>query len=564
MRHQPESKSSIALTTRIGQIILFCGPMTTFLVNPWTNYDPIGLVKLIALSSFGVSVLFLIIFRFSELVRRIPKRVVVTAFCFVGFMISTLVLSGAPLNQQIWGSFGRNTGLLTYISLLSLFLGSVLISERKFYDSFLQVFVSTSVLMTIYCSVQFLNLDPIRWSEQGVFGTLGNINFLSAYFGMTSLAIIALVIAKRFNGIVGSLLILKVLWDLYLVASTKSIQGLVLFLAGLVFLGLLLIRMRGKFWISSYFILSLLALCVTILGLLDRGPFAKILFQPSVVFRGDYMHAGFAMTLKSPFFGIGMDSYGDWYRQMRGEISTLRTGPDRISNTAHNLFLDISSNGGFPLLICYLLLNLFVLYSIFRMAKEIKFKDPIFLALSTTWFGYLVQSIVSINQIGVGIWGWLFGGAIIGYSQSEKNEKLISYLTRAKRKSTRNQMILKPAEALVVFLGFSVGFTAAMIPVRADAAFRAANDRRDAVKMRAATEMLGSTAFHSELFLDFTMRNNLVADVKPTAIRITEKYPRDFFAWRVLSVASESTTQERNKALERAKTLDPYNPQLKN
>ena len=551
------------LKQRIGQLVIFCGPLTTFLVNPWSNYDPIGLIKLVSISSFGFGILFLLVFKSQQVINEIPKILMSASLAFVLCMVSTILFSGAPINQQIWGSFGRNTGFVTYISLISILVGAVVAASKEFYARLLNVFVYSSLLMTAYCTIQFLKLDPIKWSEQGVFGTLGNINFLSAYFGMTSLSILALILGKGLTRKMSLFLGLKVLWDLFLVASTKSIQGLVLFAAGLVFLGFLLVRRLGKYWILGYSLLSFVALYFTILGLLNKGPLARFLFQTSVVFRGDYMHAGFVMTLKKPLFGVGMDSYGDWYREVRGQISTLRTGPDRISNTAHNIFLDISSNGGIPLFLCYLALNLFVLFSIIQMLKRYKKIDTVFMALATTWFGYLVQSVASINQIGIGIWGWIFSGAVIGYSRLF-NFNPQSLTQKNPRKLPKTAVVLDPLEALTLYAGLALGLIVSLIPLRADAAFRAANDRRDAVKIKAATEMLGSTSFHSELFLDFTMRNNLVSEVKPTAIRITEKYPRDFFAWRVLSVASESTTQERNQALERAKALDPFNPQLKN
>mgnify|MGYP003340114031 CR=1 FL=1 len=284
----------------------------------------------------------------------------------------------------------------------------MLFRSKDFYFQLIKVFSLSSFLMTFYCTIQFLKLDPITWSEQGVFGTLGNINFLSAYLGMTSLCSFGLILGKGLSKSISSFLFVKTVWDLFLVASTKSIQGLVLFVAGLGFLGLLIIRSRGTKWTIAYLIALGTSFVALIYALFDRGPLARVIYQPSVVFRGDYMHAGLAMTLKKPFFGVGMDSYGDWYREVRGELSTLRTGPDRIANTAHNIFLDISSNGGVPLGISYIVLNLLVVSSIIRLFRRTQFRDPVFLALSTTWFGYLVQSVVSINQIGVGVWGWIF------------------------------------------------------------------------------------------------------------------------------------------------------------
>ena len=41
--------------------------------------------------------------------------------------------------------------------------------------------------------------------------------------------------------------------------------------------------------------------------------------------------------------------------------------------------------------------------------------DPFFVAIVGAWAAYHVQSLVSINQLGLAIWGWVLSGLIIGY-----------------------------------------------------------------------------------------------------------------------------------------------------
>jgi len=124
------------------------------------------------------------------------------------------------------------------------------------------------------------------------------------------------------------------------------------------------------------------------------------------------MHAGWQMTLDHPLFGVGLDSYGDWYRQARGEITTLRGSADRNSNAAHSVFLDISSNGGVPLLIAYLFILGVIAVSAFRAWKKLgKNYDVVFTCLTSTWAAFHFQALISINQIGVAVWGWTIGGA---------------------------------------------------------------------------------------------------------------------------------------------------------
>ena len=75
--------------------------------------------------------------------------------------------------------------------------------------------------------------------------------------------------------------------------------------------------------------------------------------------------------------------------------------------------------------------------------------------------------------------------------------------------------------------------------------------------------MIGSTEFHSELLLEYSMKRNLESEIRLVADDLLKDYPRNFFAWRLLSVATTGTEEERQSALERARELDPFNPELR-
>lgn len=105
--------------------------------------------------------------------------------------------------------------------------------------------------------------------------------------------------------------------------------------------------------------------------------------------------------------------------------------------------------------------------------------------------------------------------------------------------------------------------TLSAIPLNADMRYRAASNKGNLGELRAATSLLGSTEFHRELVLDFAMRNNLAPEIKYLAEELVRDYPRSFFGWRVLSVASLNTEEQRIQALERARALDPFNPDLR-
>ena len=85
--------------------------------------------------------------------------------------------------------------------------------------------------------------------------------------------------------------------------------------------------------------------------------------------------------------------------------------------------MDIFAYGGFPLFITYILLNSYVLFHLWKGFKSFKKFDPVYVSLIAIWICYQTQSIISINQIGLAIWGWIPGGLIIGYVRAHiKNE----------------------------------------------------------------------------------------------------------------------------------------------
>jgi len=556
---------SNSVIKKSSQSLLIVGPLASLAVSPSTNYDPINLIKLLFISSIAFFNLGLFLTNLSWFTRSVSKEIRILSTLFTLFLCSTLIFSGAPLSQQIWGSFGRNTGFLTYVSLLLILIATSVILDIKFYKSLVNILILTSIPMTVYCLIQVANLDPIGWSEKHPFGTLGNINFSSAFFGLSSISALSLFLDSTISRLKRIGLIFLVIVDQLIILSTGSIQGFMIFVAGsgIALFILILKNKKLKILRLPYLIITFISTFLVIDGLSNRGPLSRFLFAPSIVFRTDYWHAGWAMTLSHPFFGVGLDSYGDWYRKARGEISTLRTGPDRISNTAHNIFLDISSNGGFPLIICYILLNLIALYSAIKILKRNSNFSPYFVAIFSTWCGYVIQALISINQVGVGIWGWIFTGAIIGYERISNEIGNSNTTFKQKKREKRFSSTLTPLSGVGAFFGFAAGFFLAFIPFFADMKYKSAISSRYMDKIISSTRLPGSSAFHSELALDTAIKNNLTQQAREISDYLISEYPRDFMGWKARWVLNTSTTQEKEEAKLKLRELDPYNPEFK-
>ena len=551
---------------RISSALLAVAPATTLAVNPWTNFDPISVVKMSVLSTFSFLILALMIYSRNSILKGMDKKIVYLSILFIFSMLATLSFSGAPISQQFWGMFGRNTGFLSYLSLLIVFIGACVVCETYFYLKVVNTLIATAIPMTAYCLIQMSGNDPIGWSLQQTFGTLGNINFLSAFLGLVVVACLAMSFGNSTRLAKKIMLIFLAVIDFYIAASTGSIQGVLIAIAGATFIIFIWMgRFKShKLFRIFYFILVTIMAFFGALGLANKGPLSKLLFQESNILRTDYWHAGWQMTLDHPIFGVGMDSYGDWYREARGQISTLRGSPDRTANTAHNIFLDISSNGGILLLLIYLMLLLFSVRAIYRLfRRSSKYYDSTFAALSGVWIAYQVQAMVSINQLGVGIWGWLFSGALIGYESCTRDASTSNIGQSRRKLAAKNRGKLLPAAAgIISILGFAVGFSLSFPALYADSKHFSALKSGSIPNLISASKLIGTTPFHMSQVIQKSISANLQSEAREVNEMLITKFPRDYFGWVARYELPTTTPTERVDAQKQLKRLDPFNPTI--
>ena len=544
------------------KLLLAVGPLVSIAVSPWTNFDPINLIKLLVLSTIALSSFGYFISNFKIEFKQ-KKSLFIISLGFVLSLISTFFFSGAPKTQQFWGMFGRNTGLLTYLSLIIILIGVALSHNQDFYRKLLLSLIFVSVPISLYSLIQIAKLDPITWSSQETFATFGNTNFLSSFLGISASACMVYSSGSKFSKKLILTLRAFALLEILIVSTTNSIQGLMIFAASILVFGFIYLWKIIKrvaltlMWSGFCFI----AFGLTSAALFNKGPLAKFIFQESIVYRSDYMHAGWAMLNKKPIFGVGLDSYGDWYRTLRGSISTNRNGVDRTANTAHNVFLDIASNGGYLMIISYLALIVLAFHSSIRYLRKNDY-DPVFNSLFIAWLAYLIQASISINQIGVGIWGWLFTGSMIGYGfikseLSRSPDRLTSSGKRITRNSTANSFIPVTSSVLGI-----IGFLLAFFPMKADMEFRTGLVDKNLTKLIQATDLFGASAWHYDVAVNAAASNNFGEQALTLNRKLLIKYPRDYFGWRSLYYLNVSTREEKIMALKKMHELDPFNGEI--
>ena len=555
----------ITVEKRVLNLVVFAGPATSLAISPWFNFDPINHVKILVLTCTSFAAFGLLVPYLPKACEKVGKQNIFILGLFLVALSSTFFLSGANKSQQFWGVFGRNTGILSYVSLILILFVTASLALRKAYARIVWSLVVTVAMMSAYCLIQIAKLDPIAWSALFPFGTLGNVNFLSGFMGLGLVTVFILAMSNQFQmGLRLSLATLFVI-GIFVLIRSDSTQGVVALAAGIA----TYLLIKSWYLHRIIFILTLLIFASgfvsVVLGLFDRGPLKGLIYQVTVLFRADYMHAGISMLLNNPLTGVGIDSYDDWYRAERGIISALRTSLNRTANSAHNVTIDLAAGGGFPLLIAYLALLLVISYSILSGLKKGQAKDPFFMAIAMSWLAYQVQASVSINQIGVGVWGWILGGAILGYSKisepKEVHEVQRNRVKRAKAEArTRRGSPNTPPPLPVITsaLLLSLGFTFSFLPLKTDSDFAYASKIGSAQSLLEITGRISMSSFLLQKTTVDTFESNLPDISKTINDRLISRFPLSIGGWFSMIESNSYSQIERQNAIKVVSDRDPY------
>ena len=553
------------LESSIGRVIGWVLIATTLFVTPMWSLDPINPIKMLVIVPGGFMCLALILANHKS-VDWVGCRVVLGLVAvFVTWQVLVVLISSSEIYQQLFGFQGRNTGLITYLAFSFIFIGSVIASNNDSHKRFVRtVFIIGSTSLA-YGVIQALGADPLNWAANQyspVFGFLGNPNFQSSLLGVLGVIAFAQLFVKGLKVQVKAFIGFYLVVSLYVIKETQAQQGFLVLVFGIgVVIGLYLVRLNRVPGVT-YGFLSLLGFFVVLFGTLNKGPLASILYKDSVTYRGDYWRAGWEMTLNHPIFGVGMDSYGDWYRRSRTLAATLRRGPDVTSNAAHNVFLDISSYGGFPLLLIYVALVVLVIISATKVLKRSAGFNPIFAGLLGAWVAFQAQSIISINQIGLALWGWVLSGLIIGYEINTRNTVINDSVTKKGRVAGEPTQT-SAGTVIALFTAFVLGVLVGMPPYVASAKYKSALETGNPQVIQDAA-YIWPLDYSRMVQVAITLNENkLESQGLEVAIDATKKFPDNYSVWAALDAMNSATAEQKAQALAEMKRLDPLNPNLK-
>ena len=559
---------NLEVEKRVSQLASIGIPFVTLFIWSSGVTDPVNSTKLFIAGGVGFGMLAIFLCFNLRSTFATFKMYVIAVLVFILAMFNAVAFSKSPLEQNIYGSYGRNTGFLAYLILSCVALGILKISLLQNFKKLIFGLQFAGYINVLYCAWVLAFGDFIGWNNPygDILGLFGNPNFISSFLGILVGTLFVHVfntnLKTRYR--VGAIVVILI--SFFEIIKSNSIQGIVVSIVcfGVVLFFVLRARVKSLVLQVVYVSLSALLSLVAVLGSLQKGPM-DFIYKTSVSLRGAYWNAGIRMGLDHPLTGVGMDSYGDWYRRARSlNAATVLPGPKTISNTAHNIFVDIFSYGGFPLLFGYLAIILVVIHSSLKIFLRTTSFNPIFVAMFTGWFGYQLQSIISINQIGLAIWGWALGGAIVAFEFHTRDGDAVNKRPEKMRK-TRIKSIGVFSPGLVGGIGIVLGLFLASPPLSADTKWKSSLDSGDARKVEAALVPSFLNPSDSTRFaqaINLLSGSNLNEMAHSIALRAVQYNNESMDAWGALYGLPNSTQEEKLLALQNMQRLDPLNPDV--
>ena len=396
-------------------VIIIFSVLVTLIITSWVNKDSMIIPKVALIFLCASYLLPKVIFSISGVLKFREFNVLLFIVTLIITQIILVTLfSEAPFEQQLFGRTGRGLGIITEISLLIVVLASAIFVTRKNVRLLLIGITVSALISSIYSIFQSFGIDFLQWESKtnGVIGTLGNPNFQSSFAALALIPTIVIFWTNKYR-VVGTIFFgLIIVFTIY---RTQSTQGYVSALAALSLFAIAVTAKKSKFITLILIFATFIAGVIAILGMLNKGPLNQYLYKISVQSRGDFWRSAFATANDNPFFGVGIDSFGDWYLKYRDLIAISHPWAEYTDN-AHNYLLNYAATAGYPMLLLQVSLILLTVFCIIQTLRKIERIDFNLIALFTTWTVFQLQSFISPGNIPLMVWNSIIMGSIIGIS----------------------------------------------------------------------------------------------------------------------------------------------------
>ena len=526
----------------------------SILVTPFFNKDGMIIPKLIVMFSLAMYLLPLI---FTNRKIFYKNNVFNLAFALqISILLQScivLILSSAPLEQQIFGRSGRGLGFISIFALAVVLIATALYANLDSKATIIFGMIFSAFISSLYSIAQSFGIDLLKWESKtnGVIGTLGNPNFQSAFASMVLVPSFLFFWKERKQLFVGIFLSLFFAFTIY---RTQSTQGIIAGFFSLCIATLIFVWYKKKAVFILIFMFGSTSAVIVILGMLNIGPLSSYLYKVSIQSRGDFWRSAFTTANEHPFFGVGLDSFGDYSLKYRDQTAANHTFFEYTDN-AHNFYLEQAATGGYPLTALNLALVITILVTFLRLQKKTKQFDPMLASLFSAWIAFQMTTIISPGNLVTMQWNAIISGCALALERQTP----LSNSTF----SQRNKDTIKKTSIASIIFGLC-GFLFLLPLFNTDRLQLLGMQTGDAnLVIKATTSYPKSTVRYSQIGREL-LESGLTQQALEIARSGVEFNPNSPAMWALILVNPKATIDERLKAKSTILKLDPLNKQVAN
>jgi len=500
------------------------------------------------------------------------------SFAFVGLFLGAILFSLALTGfsfTSIFGDYARRNGALTYFAFGAIFLAGVRKVRSQNSLTLIRGSLVAGSLISLYGILQHFGFDIIKWNNpyNSVISTLGNPDFAGAVFGILGTLAFGVLIRRESSQILRMWGLINVIMSLVSLYFAKVFQGFINLFCGVAFLILAFAYQRRRSIGRALLVVCFTAGLVGIAGVLNHGPVARYLYKTSVPIRGDYWRAGWRIFRTHVWGGVGLDHFGYYFTAYRDLTQVNRQSAHVFTNAAHSVPIQLAATGGIFVFLAYISLTSFIAWrAIVGLKNSTGFAQMNLAIFVATWVAFEIQSLVSIDNIGVSVWGWLFAGAVVGLSQGEASVQksiLTPQINQSARKSSSSklagQSFLSALLATLALILCTPMFLSDLA-VHDSQRYQAPKDPNQFEAYKAVAKKTLQYGIFDPSYRLVVAREVASAGDIPQAIKLAsdalKANPRDAQALSLLAEIYEQTNRKPEAIRFRSQLikLDPYNP----